>query len=248
MDEGCSSKVTSVDHALECLNLESDQLDPRAVLIADIKTIKLPDPKAKTYNHLDEYEKKSGATQLGLIVTDSPMGLSANSPVAGGQGAGSVKIGVLPTSDGDYESRFKIDVKKREEQLKKTLVPNLRFEKRDGKSVLSLMNSDVTGPQSFLFKCIGQQIKVVIRRRKIIFHHHQQIAQLFGSLIAFDKHYNLILSNVIEKVALIKSSEDDSSNCSPDDLPKNVRRNLKTIFVRGSNVLTVSLESSESVN
>ncbi|XP_015789411.1 U7 snRNA-associated Sm-like protein LSm11 [Tetranychus urticae] len=208
------------------LDFESDKFDPLTVLTADVKLLTIPDPKAKTYNHLEEYERKSGAKQLGLLGEIE-------------QGTSSKAATVSSTEVKLFDDGLKFNRKAREEELKKTLTPVVRS-KKNQKSVLSIMNSDVAGPVAFLFKCVNQRVKVVIRRRRIVFQNHDQYAHLFGNLVAFDKHYNLVLSDVVERISLKSDDKNIEKN-----LPQNKRRTFKTIFIRGSNVIFVSLEAKD---
>lgn len=100
--------------------------------------------------------------------------------------------------------------------------------RREPRTVLTIVKT-MTGPMAFLRKCMNRRVRVVLRRRKINFHGCDRIANLYGHLVIFDKHGNLVLKNVEEKIKI--------NNPAPSELS----RSYKVLFVRGSNIVLVNL-------
>ncbi|RWS13035.1 U7 snRNA-associated Sm-like protein LSm11 [Dinothrombium tinctorium] len=92
-------------------------------------------------------------------------------------------------------------------------------------NVLSKMQQRI-GPLSLLTKCLNKRTKVLIRRRRRTENESERFFWLTALLIAFDKHFNLVLYDVDEKC---------ESKC---DLTE---RHFNKLFVRGDNVVLVCL-------
>lgn len=106
---------------------------------------------------------------------------------------------------------------------------------RDQKTVLTSMQSQ-SGPLQLLTRSLGHRIRIRIRRRKAG-PPGSQFASLTGLLVAFDKHFNLILSDVDEVISLM-------SHKSPGMRQECVQRkdrHVSRLFVRGDSVVIVSL-------
>lgn len=185
----------------EKLDFTSNQFDPVEVLRADINSITLPKPDAIAFNNLSEYEKKSFAKTTAL-----------NQPVS------KAKQKVKPGS-------------KSEETIK--MIENTMVTvpaRKESKTVLTICQ-DIQGPMAFLRKCMNKKIRVMLRRRKINFQGLHRFSNLYGRLIIFDKHGNLVLSHATERIKLTNPTEKEDE----------IRRRHGTIFVRGSNIVLVTL-------
>ena len=72
---------------------------------------------------------------------------------------------------------------------------------------------------------------------------------LVGTLIAFDKHMNLVLSETEEfrrlKPKKVKMTEENKANEAPPQ-EREVKRALGLILLRGENIVTMSAEAPPS--
>ncbi|XP_074599852.1 uncharacterized protein LOC141854168 [Brevipalpus obovatus] len=188
----------------EKLNFTSDQFDPVEVLRADIGSITLPKPDAIAFNNLSEYEQKSFAKTT-----------ASNQPVS------KAKQKVKPGS-------------KSEETIK--MIENTMVTvpvRKESKTVLTICR-DIQGPLAFLRGCMNKRIRVMLRRRKINFQGLHRFSNLYGYLIIFDKHGNLVMSHATERIKLTNPAEQEGEIC----------RRHGTIFVRGSNIVLVTLAAA----
>lgn len=108
---------------------------------------------------------------------------------------------------------------------------------REVPTVLSRMRSQ-TGPLQLLTRSIGLRIRVRIRRRKAG-PPGSQFACLTGQLVAFDKHFNLILSDVDEHIRFRLMSHQQSD--VTEQSMRQTDRHHSRLFVRGDSVVIVSL-------
>lgn len=183
------------------LDFESEDFDPKHALSVNISAIRLPVPDAKLYNHLDEYERKS-------------FGKKSESSSSSSFKKAKVKRAVMPD--------------KSVEEVKKTLKPaRLR---KEPPTVITIMQNMV-GPMAFLRKCMRKKIRVMLRRRKISYQACDRISNLYGCLVMFDKHGNLIMKDVQERIKIHDNQQ--SSN--------ELIRRYNLLFVRGSNIILVNL-------
>ena len=106
---------------------------------------------------------------------------------------------------------------------------------REQKTVLTRMQSQ-TGPLQLLSRSLGLRIRIRIRRRKAG-PPGSQFACLTGLLIAFDKHFNLILSDVDEVISLMSHKRPGVAQ----ECVQQKDRHVSRLFVRGDSVLIVSL-------
>jgi small nuclear ribonucleoprotein (snRNP)-like protein len=80
------------------------------------------------------------------------------------------------------------------------------------------------GPLDVLYRAINNRIKVLIRRRKRCEIFDGRFGWIKGLLIAFDKHYNLVLTDVDETHNIIKSNQNIE-----------ICNHIRQLFVRGDN-------------
>lgn len=106
---------------------------------------------------------------------------------------------------------------------------------REQKTVLNQMQTQ-SGPLQLLSRSIGLRIRIQIRRRKAG-PPGSQFACLTGMLVAFDKHFNLILSDVDEVIRLMSHKETGVAQQCIQQKERHVSR----LFVRGDSVVIVSL-------
>lgn len=93
--------------------------------------------------------------------------------------------------------------------------------------VIQKMNNQ--GPLSILYLSIKKQIKVLIRRKKLC-PFHERFAWLTGELVAFDKHFNIILKNSLETYRKKTNSVDQY---------KIINKKSEQTFIRGDNVVII---------
>lgn len=106
---------------------------------------------------------------------------------------------------------------------------------REVKTVLTRMQS-ATGPLHLLTRSMGLRIMVRIRRRKAG-PPGAQFACLTGLLVAFDKHFNLILRDVDEVIRLMSHKDQGVRQ----ECIHQKERHVNRLFVRGDSVVIVSL-------
>lgn len=134
---------------------------------------------------------------------------------------------------GQRSSSFKIDRQFTEEQKAACLKPVATSDGNDHlTNVLTNMKREV-GPLTLLSNCLGKRIKVLIRRRKVG-PLLSQFAWLSALLIAFDKHFNLVIYDVDETIRIKRVTSTQTTFETKE-------RHSKKLFVRGDNVILVSL-------
>lgn len=188
------------------LNFESECFNALQVLTVEEKLIKLPVEKAKLFQNLVEYENKSFPKKSNILLKSEKKEETKEEVK---------KPREMPYSGG-YELPF---VSKPRKELK---------------NVLTKMY-DNDGPISLLSKCLNKRIRVILRRRKLTIDNCDTFATLFGHLVAFDRHFNIILKDVQEFVKILNQDNLKSKNAFPRE------RSLKFIFIRGANVVLISM-------
>lgn len=101
--------------------------------------------------------------------------------------------------------------------------------RRELQTVLTKMRQ-TNGPYFLLYKSLNNRIKVLIRRRRKVQLFSGRFGWISGLLIAFDKHYNLAMTDVDETYSQI-----NKNNQKVD-----VNNHIKQLFVRGDNVVLIS--------
>jgi small nuclear ribonucleoprotein (snRNP)-like protein len=118
------------------------------------------------------------------------------------------------------------------EQQKIACLKPVRESNRQHTNVLSKMNRE-SGPLTLLSNRLGKRVRILIRRRKVG-PLLSQFAWLNALLAAFDKHLNLVIYDVDE---MIRIKHVKSTGITFDKR----ERHSKQLFVRGDNVIIVSL-------
>ena len=159
----------------------SDDFNPELVLQMPEDAIELPVPNAKIFNNLDEYALKS---------------FPSKKPSA--------------TAAGAESKQTDLDILRRQHEIKERMKGQIevlsskkwRNEDREVKTVLNLMECDESG----LGKLLNKRLRIFVRRRRKSKHPCERYACLFGQLMFFDKHWNLILSDVSETMQFVNQS------------------------------------------
>ena len=187
------------------VDFESESFDPNAALSSDDDSIKLPVPNAKIFNNLDEYFLKSFSQIKSLKPPKSPpKEIKRNFDR------------ILIASGSQSSSASQSSLRRRE-------LP----------TILTRMKQS-SGPMSILYKSLNNRINILIRRRKASPIFSGRFARLNGLLIAFDKHCNLVMSDVDEKYQKYKSKTDLTV--------VHVNNHVNQLFIRGDNVILISLK------
>ena len=116
-----------------------------------------------------------------------------------------------------------------ERTLKVELCASSRPKRQELPTVLTRMKGALRGPNNLLLKCLNKRIKVMIRRRKGVKLFSERFGWVSGLLIAFDKHYNLCMTDVDEKYQRL-----DQNNETID-----IFNHIKQLFIRGDNVVLI---------
>lgn len=111
-----------------------------------------------------------------------------------------------------------IERKFTQEQIN-ALVPTKK--PKQPENVLTLMEK-VEGPLALLKRSLGKTVRVLMMKRKSCHKSRLKVSWISARLIAFDKHFNLILHNVIESV------------------PESTQDVCDRLFLRGDSVVAVS--------
>ena len=169
----------------------SAEFDAERVLQTPENALELPVPNAKIFNNLDEYALKS---------------FPSKRPVAS-----STARAIEPTD---------LDILRRQHEIKERMRSQIevldskqaKARARQVKNVLSLMESDESGLRKFL----NSRLRIFVRRRRKSKHPCERYACLFGQLMFFDKHWNLILSDVSETMQFVSQSPADCEAATVD--------------------------------
>lgn len=98
---------------------------------------------------------------------------------------------------------------------------------KEPENVLTLMDK-VEGPLALLKRSLGQTVRILVMKKKSSQASRLRVSWVSARLIAFDKHFNLILHNVIEVIPSVSQEACDR------------------LFLRGDSVIAVSNVSSNS--
>lgn len=202
-EKSSEEKQVSADE----IRLDSENFDAKKALLSDFNVI-LPCPNAKTFNNLAEYFSKT----FGKNKNDKQL-LDA--------------------------AKCEIPILSAKERFAKFIKPKLEDEpssiqsvsKKKLSTVLSKMDdAEFKGPISLLHKSLNCRVKVFVRRRKHDNFGTARFAWLSGLLIVFDKHFNLVLSDVEESFKTLNQERQEVE----------VLNKTNKLFVRGACVLLVS--------
>ena len=87
------------------------------------------------------------------------------------------------------------------------------------------------GPISILYCSLNNQIKVLVRRRKNCFLREERFCWINGTLLAFDKHFNLALKDVCEQF---------THRDNVKETIVKIKKLSNQLFIRGDNIILVS--------
>jgi len=97
------------------------------------------------------------------------------------------------------------------------------------------------GPMHVLHQSIGRRILILIRRRKFG-PPDSQFSWLSALLVAFDRHQNLVLHDVLETVSKLRPKSETRLQSEQEKGRR--KRHFKRLFVRGDSIQVVSMTSS----
>lgn len=172
----------------EQLDFLSDEFDPLTALKSSSDQVRLPVPDAKVFNNLDEYALKSFPSKKSDQATSS-----------GKQ------------SDLDLlrrQNEIRERMKEKIVQLDAKKKPRKREDNQPRTILTPLSKSD--GNRLSLEKFLNKRLRIFIRRRRKSKHGCEQYACVFGQLMFYDKHWNLILSDVNETMQYVDQVSDES--------------------------------------
>lgn len=134
-----------------------------------------------------------------------------------------------------------------DDEIKRRFLPHqmpltkLKYSERHQRNIFSRMPA-VEGPQSLLWRCVEEQlyIKVTVRKKRGV------RGSVEGKLIAFDKHWNLLLNDVIESWKRRKTKFDENKFCGQFEDCGNRLRKLGIVFpsqrIKSLNRKTVEIQ------
>jgi small nuclear ribonucleoprotein (snRNP)-like protein len=119
------------------------------------------------------------------------------------------------------------------EPIERTLkiVESVSIHKRKELQTVLTKMRPTKGPNFLLYRALNNRIKVMIRRRKKVELFSNRFGYINGLLIAFDKHYNLALTDCDETYSTINQNKEKVD----------VINHIKQLFIRGDNVVLISL-------
>jgi small nuclear ribonucleoprotein (snRNP)-like protein len=111
----------------------------------------------------------------------------------------------------------------------------LEKDKQDGaKTVIDYIAEKVgIGPYTVLLDCFKRKSRICVTIRRV----NSIRGTCVGLLVAFDKHMNIVLLDVVERYTIEQRQVGRSGNMETVELPR--QRHLKQIFIRGDNVVMV---------
>ena len=118
-----------------------------------------------------------------------------------------------------------IERKFTQEQIN-ALVPTKK--PKQPENILTLM-AKAEGPLALLKKSVGQTVRILVMKNKSSHKSRLKVSWMSARLIAFDKHFNLILHDVIELV------------------PETTQDVCDRLFLRGDNVIAVAKGGSNKL-
>jgi len=105
-----------------------------------------------------------------------------------------------------------------------------RYKRKELQTVLTRMKP-TNGPYFLLYKSLNNRIKVLIRRRRRVELFAGRFGWICGLLVAFDKHFNLAMTDCDETYSKVNDNNEKVD----------VINHIKQLFVRGDNVILISL-------
>ena len=176
----------------------SEGFNAELVLRLENSELCLPVPNAKIYNNLDEYAIKSFPSSKKSTVEQSELDLLRRQHEIKERMKGEIAL---------------LDLKRPRKDPNKSIP----------KTVLMLMEENESGLVNFLNK----RLRIFIRRRRKSKHACEQYACLFGQLMFYDRHWNLILSDVSETVQFVNQADEKDAMMKEtrEDAPKSELNN-----------------------
>ena len=193
------------------ISLDSEIMDASVVLFGSHQ-VKIPFPNAKVFNNLAEYYSKTLAKKK----NEAEQNVEEKQDI-------SMRLMNTPGSSRFADFKFKRDNNIIQSKKPKKIITN----------VIEKM-TNATGPLSILYRSISKQINILVRRRKMSTLREERFSWITGQLIAFDRHINLALTNVIEQYRY-------KSNNSTVTKGVLIRKFSRQLFVRGDNIVLVTI-------
>ena len=168
----------------------SNDFNAEIVLKLPDNEIELPAPNAKLFNNLDEYALKSFPSKK--------------------------------PSRSSSKLQTELDILRKQTEIKERLKEkiqsldskkNRRLDRPLPKTISNFMNDNDLG----LKNCLNKRVRIFLRRRRKSKHPCEQYACLFGQLMFFDRHWNLILSDVNETMQFVNEELNEELNETLND-------------------------------
>ncbi|UXI17207.1 hypothetical protein NH340_JMT03150 [Sarcoptes scabiei] len=199
------------------INLDAEDLDPELLLFGgDRVHINIPVPEAPVFNNLDEYYRKSVHKRNESLLNSGPK-----------QNSSSVVK--------EIENKRLLNSIRNEKVIKST--PKNISKLTD---VIQKMSNE-HGPLSILYRSLNSSIKVLVRRMKASNLREERFSWITGHLMAFDKHFNLILMNVIESYRHQMREKKNHEIYL-------IKKSTKQLLIRGDNIILINLIDENRLN
>ncbi|XP_027198403.2 uncharacterized protein LOC113792687 [Dermatophagoides pteronyssinus] len=209
------------------ISLDQSDFDPELVLFGDV-SVKIPVSEAKIFNNLDEYYKSSFQKKIAIQESKNQPKKPANL----------------------YERNVEFFYQKQDESTTTETTSRRNIRSRELTDVIKKMEQSKKGPLSLLYQSMDKIIKILIRRRrKSCLLREEKFSWITGRLIAFDKHFNLVIEDAIEtyhhqRPRQIKSSTID--NKSTDNIQiQIINKQSRQLLIRGDNIVMIVRHKQE---
>nr|XP_027198403.1 small nuclear ribonucleoprotein Sm D-like protein [Dermatophagoides pteronyssinus] len=208
------------------ISLDQSDFDPELVLFGDV-SVKIPVPEAKIFNNLDEYYKSSFQKKMSIQESKNQPKKPANL----------------------YERNVEFFYQKQDESTT-TETTSRNRRSRELTDVIKKMEQSQKGPLSLLYQSMDKIIKILIRRRrKSCLLREEKFSWLTGRLIAFDKHFNLVIEDAIETYhhqrQQIKSSTIDNKSTNNSIQIQIINKQSRQLLIRGDNIVMIVRQKEE---
>ncbi|KAH9417475.1 LSM domain [Dermatophagoides pteronyssinus] len=209
------------------ISLDQSDFDPELVLFGDV-SVKIPVPEAKIFNNLDEYYKSSFQKKMSIQESKNQPKKPANL----------------------YERNVEFFYQKQDESTT-TETTSRNRRSRELTDVIKKMEQSQKGPLSLLYQSMDKIIKILIRRRrKSCLLREEKFSWITGRLIAFDKHFNLVIEDAIEtyhhqRRRQIKSSTIDNKSTNNSIQIQIINKQSRQLLIRGDNIVMIVRQKEE---
>lgn len=209
------------------ISLDQSDFDPELVLFGDV-SVKIPVPEAKIFNNLDEYYKSSFQKKMSIQESKNQPKKPANL----------------------YERNVEFFYQKQDESTT-TETTSRNRRSRELTDVIKKMEQSQKGPLSLLYQSMDKIIKILIRRRrKSCLLREEKFSWITGRLIAFDKHFNLVIEDAIEtyhhqRRQQIKSSTIDNKSTNNSIQIQIINKQSRQLLIRGDNIVMIVRQKEE---